>query len=230
MKTFKYTPLNAHVDVLENHYNKMFQCLTVVSANFGDLLSCLKPKMTSWYSAGNCMLLSFGEIRKSIFFVSKGMVVAFYLDHTGTKVAHTLFVDGEMAILQDSLKVEKPAMFCLMACPNTHLIEIPTDDLVQAAFPNADSLIQTMLSHQDYKVLERDLLRQYFGEERIRAFFDRFLMVLRFGRSNIIDQDVIASYLGIKKEYLGRLLGQIRKKEAEAEKRTGIKGRIRWTK
>lgn len=232
MKTFKNTPLSKPVELIENHYDKMFQSLVAVSLNFADLLIDLKPRLTSCYSPGNCMILSVNELVKNIFFVSKGMVVAFHVDHTGAKVTYALFVEGEMAILPGILEQDKPSLFYLMACPETHLIEIQTTDLaqVQAAFPNTESLIEKMINHQAYKPLERELLKQFTAEERITEFFKCFFIVLPYGRKNIIDRDVIASYLGITKQSLSRLLGEIRKKVAEAEKRTGIVGGIKWTK
>ncbi len=150
-----------------------------------------------------------GDICKHYYYIVKGVVRTFYLDKKGNEHIITFSIENWWAGDLGSIIAQKPADFNVQCLEDTEVIQIATDDL-QALFKSISKLERffRMLIERAYVSTQKRIVRNYAlsAKERYLLFCEEYPEI-----AMRVPQYMIASYLGITKEFLSTIRNQIAK-------------------
>ncbi|MNK04804.1 hypothetical protein D3C87_226770 [compost metagenome] len=210
MKEYKNSALVRKELISPAYYDQFFNYLSSISSGSIQYRTHLKDKLTGYYSKRNPYLLKADEICDKCWFISKGIVFAFYYDQNHGFSVHTIFEAGEIAMLPDSFMTGEPGNVFLMACPDTHLLEINAVDVedIYEQYPERERITEMILAYQGRKYQERDRLLRFIGKDLVIEFY-RVFPGLQLTDKKMIMQKVISSYLMLSGPRLSKLRREI---------------------
>jgi hypothetical protein len=210
MKEYKNSILVRKDLINQACHDQFFNYLSRISPESIQYHTHLKDKLTGYYSLGNPNLLKAGEICDKCWFINKGIVIAYYYDHANGFSVYAIFEAGEIAMLPDSFMTGMHGNVFLMACPDTHLMEINAVDVegIYERYPEIERITKTILAYQSRKYQERDRLLRFIGKDRVREFYRTFIGI-QLGDKKKVMQKIISSYLMLTCPTLSRLRGDI---------------------
>jgi len=215
MKQFKNSELVRKEQISPACYDQITKYFSMVSGDQDLFFPSLKDKLVGYYSSGRYILLRGGAVSDKCWFITEGLVVAYYYDHINEPAAFAIFEAGEIAMLPDSYIEGQVSECYLMTCPDTHLLEINTADIkvICELFPEAERLGVLILAQQWKKYHQRDGILRYKGKEKVRQFYVAFPEVEGSGGKIALIQKIICSYLIITGPSLSRLRKEIKEEE-----------------
>lgn len=215
MKQFKNSSLVRKDQISPAGYDQITKFFSMAPGDQDLFFLHLKDKLVGYYSSRSYILQEGGAVSDKCWFITEGLVVAYYYDHLNEPATFAIFVAGEIAILPDSYIEGQVSKCYLMACPDTHLLEINAADtkVIYELFPDTDKLNTLILAQQWKKFYQRDGLLRYKGKERIKQFHVAFPEVQGSGRKAPLIQKIICSYLIITEPSLSRLRKEIKEEE-----------------
>lgn len=197
--------------ISESSYNEFFRYLilhhTVAQPEYYELL---KKLLIGRYSEGYTMLTTQNSGNDKCWFINSGMVLG--LKHQKNKKDVLLiFKAGEMAILPNSYFYDKPPSCLLMACPDTHLLEISNKDAqeLRHSFPDARELANKIGHSNEPHFIERAELSSLPGKDKILEFHARYPDTHGPSRKIELLDTYKASYLNMSPSTFSKLSKQI---------------------
>ena len=216
MKEFKNSALIRKELISHAYYEQYFNYLLKIYPDSAQCFAQLKDRLVGYYSQGNPILLKAGAISDKSWYVCEGMVIAYYYDHNKVFSVYAIFEAGEIAQQPDSFMTGMPSDVFLMACPDTHLLELSATDIeeIYKIYPGTERISKMVLAYQWRKLQNRDRLMRFEGEDRVKQFYKIFPSVKLTDKKKMM-QKIISSYLIIKGPTLSRLRKKLIEEEAE---------------
>lgn len=150
-----------------------------------------------------------GDICKCHSYVVSGKVRTFYLDDNGTEHIVMFGIENWWAGDLGSMITQKPADFNVQCLEHTKVIQIYYEKLEQLyeEVPKMERFFRLIIQNA-YVNTQKRLVRNYSmtAKERYLLFCDEYPEI-----TQRVPQYMIASYLGITKEFLSHIRNQIAK-------------------
>ncbi|TCC97196.1 Crp/Fnr family transcriptional regulator [Pedobacter hiemivivus] len=215
MKQFKKSSLVRKEQISPACYDQITKYFSMVSGDLDSFFPSLKDKLVGYYSSGRNILLRGGAVSDKCWFITEGLVVAYYYDQLNEPVTFAIFEAGEIAMLPDSYTGGQVSECYLMACPDTHLLEInaAVTKIIYELFPETERLGTLILAQQWKKIHQRDGLLRRKGKERVKQFYVAYPGIEGSGRKITLVQKIICSYLIITESSLSRLRKEIKEEK-----------------
>ena len=196
-------------------FGQLFEALSQVPLDFDRFHAYLRSTITGHYTIGCPIILRAGDVSDKAWFITDGAVVAYFIDCRDRKIVNLFFKKGEFVVLPEEFMSGNPSTSFLMACPNTHLLEISAEDVKHAfvLFPETEQQYRMIIAKQAIKYKERDMLLSYLGIDRVREFFRRWPEFRDPNPKIIFSNRMISSYLQMTEISYSRLLKQIREED-----------------
>ena len=193
----------AQSEKYQNFYNYLINQAHLLPDQFDSIKHLIRTKH---YPKGS-ILLSKGEIARNIFFVEKGLLRFYSIDHKGKE--HILQFAQENWWLSDrnSLRNEDPCSYYIDAHEDTDVILVNHDFIIQASeisdpfLEFHERLLQRHIEQLYHRV---NLLIGTDAKERYLEFIRNYPLL-----PQRVPQWMIASYLGITPEGLSRIRKEI---------------------
>ncbi len=152
-----------------------------------------------------------GDVNRLLTFIISGTVRTFYLDDNGNEHIISFGIENWWAGDLGSMITQKPADFNVQCLENTTVVQISHEDLEQLYkdIPNLERFFR-LLIERAYVSTQKRIVRNYSLSAK-----DRYLLFLEEHpeTANRVPQYMIASYLGITKEFLSNIRSQLAKSE-----------------
>jgi CRP-like cAMP-binding protein len=150
-----------------------------------------------------------GDITKQLTFITNGTVRTFYLDENGNEHIISFGIEQWWAGDLGSMITQKPADFNVQCLENTDVVQISVaalEELYQA-IPKLERFFRILIERA-YASTQRRIVRNYSlsARERYLLFLEEYPEIAKR-----VPQYMIASYLGITKEFLSNIRSQIAK-------------------
>ncbi len=150
-----------------------------------------------------------GDVTRHLSFILDGTVRTFYLDDNGTEHIISFGIENWWVGDLGSMITQKPADFNVQCVENSEVVQIPCEELeaLYIAIPKLERFFR-LLMERAYASTQRRLVRNYSlsAKDRYLLFLDKYPET-----ANRVPQYMIASYLGITKEFLSNIRSQIAK-------------------
>lgn len=197
--------------ISKNSFNELFNYLdfqdSTKKAGYQELLT---PMVTGRYSHGYTRLhtANFGKDR--CWFINSGMVIGLQMQNHKQMVV-LIFKAGEIAILPNTFFYNHMPHCTLVACPETHLLEIsyPTIRKINALFPETVATTGKIACASYSNFIEKSELSSLPGKEAILEFHNRYPEVKGPDRKIKLLDIYQASYLGITNTTFSKLLKKV---------------------
>lgn len=184
-------------------YVKHYINLTDTEESF--LVSKLKHRN---YLKGQYIVQS-GDICRYHTYIVSGKVRTFYVDDNGTEHIVTFGIENWWVGDLGSLITQTPADFNVQCLENTEVVQISYDDLQQLykEIPKLERFFRLIIQ-KAYVNTQKRIVRNYSlsARERYLLFCEEYPKIVQR-----VPQYMIASYLGITKEFLSTIRSQISK-------------------
>lgn len=156
-------------------------------------------------------LVQSGDVCKHYTYILKGAVRTFYVDVNGNEHIIAFGIESWWAGDLGSIIAQKPADFNVQCLENTEVVQVTNEDL-QALFisiPKLDRFFR-ILVERAYVGTQKRIVRNYSltAKERYILFCEEYPEIVKR-----VPQYMIASYLGITKEFLSNIRNQISKSD-----------------
>lgn len=152
-----------------------------------------------------------GDVCKFYTFILQGTVRTFYMDDNGNEHIITFGIENWWAGDLGSIITQKPADFNVQCLENSEVIQISVEDL-EALYRSIPALERffRMLIERAYVSTQKRIVRNYSLSAK-----DRYLLFCEEHPETVkrVPQYMIASYLGITKEFLSNIRSQLAKSE-----------------
>lgn len=152
-----------------------------------------------------------GEICKYQTFIEKGTVRIFFLDHNVTEHIIAFGIENWWAGDLGSFITQTPADFNVHCLENTSVIQISKEKLEElyVAIPKMERFFRIIIQNA-YVSAQKRIVRNFSlsAKERYLTFLEQYPEIVQR-----VPQYMIASYLGITKEFLSHIRNQITKEE-----------------
>lgn len=197
--------------ISKNSYNELFDYLDFPNsekkAGYQELL---KTMITGRYSNGYTRLHTANFGKDKCWFINSGMVIGLQIQKH-KQIVILIFKAGEIAILPNTFFYNDLPHCTLVACPETHLLEIsyPTILKINAHFPETISVTGKMACASYNNFIEKSMLSSLPGKEAILEFHNRYPEVKGPDRKIKLLDIYQASYLGINNTTFSKLLKKV---------------------
>ncbi|MCF0065600.1 Crp/Fnr family transcriptional regulator [Dyadobacter chenwenxiniae] len=158
----------------------------------------------------NDYILKEGEICKNVYFLTKGFLRMFFVDHSGNEVNYRFTFENDFFVDFQSFLLQKPSHFFWQAMQDSEFLVLPKTEILKLyatspAWNNFGRLVSEKVYLQMNERVE--MLLFMTPEERYNHLLstqpELFAMVSQFH---------LSSYLGVKPESLSRLRKRLLKK------------------
>jgi len=150
-----------------------------------------------------------GDICRYNTFVVAGKIRTFYLDDNGNEHVISFGIEGWWVGDLGSFITQTPADFNVQCLENTEVVQISYDDLQELykTIPQLERFFRLIIQ-KAYVYSQRRIVRNYSlsARERYLLFCEEYPEIVQR-----VPQYMIASYLGITKEFLSTIRSQIAK-------------------
>lgn len=191
------------MDVFFEHLK---QYINLTESEKSHLISKLKQRN---YLKGQYIVQS-GDICRHHTYIVLGKVRTFYLDKNGNEHIITFGIEDWWVGDMGSLITQTPADFNVQCLENTAVIQISFDDMQELYkdIPKIERFFRLILQ-KAYVNTQKRIVRNYSlsARERYLLFCEEYPEIVQR-----VPQYMIASYLGITKEFLSSIRNQISKK------------------
>lgn len=158
----------------------------------------------------NEYILREGEICKNVYFLSKGFLRMFFVDHTGAEVNYRFTFEQNFFVDFQSFLLQKPSHFFWQAMQDSEFLVLPGAEIqtlyaTSPAWNNFGRLISEKVYLQMNERVEMLLFMS--PEERYNH-----LLATQPELFSLVSQFHLSSYLGVKPESLSRLRKRLLKK------------------
>jgi len=152
-----------------------------------------------------------GDVCRSVSFIVSGKVRTFYLDPNGTEHIIAFGIENWWVGDLGSLITQTPADFNVQCLETTSVIQIHKDKLekLYAEVPKMESFFRVIIQNA-YVSAQKRIVRNFSlsATDRYLLFLEEYPEIVQR-----VPQYMIASYLGITKEFLSYIRSQIAKEE-----------------
>lgn len=168
------------------------------------------PTVRTWFCHRPMTLQYEHKLTDKAFFIARGFVFSYFYSNDQEIVAFRIFKEGEVALIPESFTSGNPALYSLMACANTRLLEISlTQDsyLYQLSTDGVIPVLQ-IVSLMFAKDVEKDKMLSLGRKESIRRFYELYPDL--FGNTSFQFRDMyIARHLNMNPVTFSRLRSQL---------------------
>lgn len=175
--------------------------------------SLLLSKLTSRRYLKGQYIGQEGDITRMLTFIQKGTVRTFYLDASGSEHIISFGIENWWAGDLGSLIEQKPADYNVQCLEDTQVIQISNDDLqmLYTAIPKLERFFR-LLIERAYVSTQKRIVRNHSltAKDRYILFLETYPEI-----AERVPQYMIASYLGITKEFLSQIRSQLAKSERD---------------
>lgn len=188
-------------------HSDLFQQFSRVSPIPNEAYESFEKKLTLRKFKKGEFIINPGEVQKELFFVQKGVQMAFFEDSKKTYVMAFTYPPDFCAI-PDSFTFQKPSKYYLQCLSNSEMLAIKHPDLsaLYEQFHEVDRLFRKMTEAVLAGVLDRQLeLQTGSMEERFRGFCERSPHLLQ-----LVPHKYLASYLNIDPTNFSKLFNSVR--------------------
>ena len=152
-----------------------------------------------------------GDVTRHSTFIVKGTIRTFFLDDNGNEHIISFGIENWWAGDLGSMITQKPADFNVQCLEKTEVIQMPMEDLeyLYSAIPNLERFFR-LLIERAYVSTQKRIVRNYSlsAKDRYLIFCEEYPDIVAR-----VPQYMVASYLGITKEFLSNIRSQIAKAE-----------------
>jgi CRP-like cAMP-binding protein len=140
------------------------------------------------------------------FYISKGMVIAYYYNDDQEVIPFRIFLKGEIALIPESFMLEETARYSLMAMGNTKLLVISKANVYDLFYhyPQTVRLAIKIISSLFHKDLERDALMGNGHSTALEKFYHQYGDIISGNMMEFRDK-YIAAYLHMSPITFSRL-------------------------
>jgi CRP-like cAMP-binding protein len=150
-----------------------------------------------------------GDVTRQLTFITNGTIRTFYLDENGNEHIISFGIEQWWAGDLGSMITQKPADFNVQCLENTEVVQISVSDLEELyqSIPKLERFFRILIERA-YASTQRRIVRNYSlsAKERYLLFLEEYPEIAKR-----VPQYMIASYLGITKEFLSNIRSQISK-------------------
>jgi len=208
----KENPKMKAVPLPKPAFEKLIQYLKSIKKPLPDgLESYLEKVMTASLCLGTHVIHLEGAAIDKAYFISRGFMIAFYIDENGDEQVLDIFFAGEI-VAGNSFMNGKPAKYNLRIFKDAFVLEI-THAQMEAGYASIEGMDElarlTLASFEDKKV-EWNNAKKKGGEELVYFLYKNNLDLLPPG--NIIKDSNLASHLGMSVDTLHRYRSSLIKK------------------
>ncbi len=153
-------------------------------------------------------ILRAGEICRARYFIVKGCVRQYYIDHKGNEQIVHFAIDNWWISDYDSLVNEKPSRLFLQTTEDTEVLELPelVFERVSKEIPALDQLFRKIIEKTYIAIQKRmEFMFSSSGEELLDIF-----LTANPEFAQRVPQYMIASYLGLTPEFVSKIRGKKR--------------------
>ncbi len=174
-----------------------------------DEVSVLKSKLKHRNYLKGQYIVQSGDVCRYHTYIVSGKVRTFYLDDNGNEHIITFGIEAWWVGDLGSLITQTPADFNVQCLENSEVIQISYTDLeaLYEAIPKLERFFRLIIQ-KAYVHTQKRIVRNYSlsARERYLLFLDEYPEIVQR-----VPQYMIASYLGITKEFLSTIRNQIAK-------------------
>jgi CRP-like cAMP-binding protein len=184
-------------------FEKLNSISKLSKGSFEALNSCFEPKS---FPKGSNLLVP-GEIQKELYFIQKGVQMAFFENSQKLHVMAFTYPPDFCAI-PDSFLLQKPSKYSLTCLSDSEVLALSHKDLqgLFLEYRDIETLFRKMTELILAGVLDRQLEMQSENmQERFRSFCARSPHLLQ-----LAPQKYLASYLGIDPTNFSKLINSIK--------------------
>ncbi len=148
-----------------------------------------------------------GDITRILSFIRKGTVRTFYLDASGSEHIISFGIENWWVGDLGSLIEQKPADYNVQCLEDTEVIQISNEDLqsLYITIPKLERFFRILIERAYVSTQKRIVRKQSLpAKERYILFLEHYPEI-----ASRVPQYMIASYLGITKEFLSQIRSQI---------------------
>lgn len=185
--------------IISNHsYNELFEFFDFQGHEKTKCHELLKTEVTGGHCPGYTKLTTPRAGKDKCWFITSGMIIGIQ-SHGEKEAVVLLFSAGEMAVLPDTFFNKQKPYCMLIACPDTHFIEISRDTIIKLQGLVSDPItIISKIACAPYKnYIERAKLTSMPGIEAILEFHKRHPVLKVSGKKNGLQNNYQASFLGM---------------------------------
>ncbi|MGV8994441.1 MAG: Crp/Fnr family transcriptional regulator [Flavobacterium sp.] len=164
-----------------------------------DILAHFKKEFVS----KNQILVSSGEICKSLYYVDQGMGRSYYLNENGKEITQWFFGVGKFMSSVDSFFQQSPSLYYLEVLEDSTLYSISKEEIDQlfAKYPNMEKLGRIVSIEMLTKIINKlNAIQFQTARERYDYMLAEFPDI-----AYQVPLGYIASYLGMTQETLSRI-------------------------
>lgn len=196
--------------ISQNNYNDLFNYLNMHPVYDPEFRVLLKQKLKGYYSCGHPKLTTVGIVHKKCWFINSGMVIGMTRVNN-RNIISMIFKEGEFAILPDSFFYNHLPNCYFIACPDTHLLEMSSEDVKEVfeRFPKARELFNMIIIFNAKNVLERAKLPRLPAKEGVIELHRLYRDIVGPNRKVKLMDVYQANFLGITKGTFSKILRQI---------------------
>lgn len=152
-----------------------------------------------------------GDVTRQSTFIVKGTIRTFFLDDNGNEHIISFGIENWWAGDLGSMITQKPADFNVQCLEKTEVVQMPMEDLeyLYKAIPHLERFFR-LLIERAYVSTQKRIVRNYSlsAKDRYLLFCEEYPDIVAR-----VPQYMVASYLGITKEFLSNIRSQITKSE-----------------
>lgn len=196
---------------ISNHsYNELFRFFDFHPTKKTECHELLKMQVNGGYSSGHTRLITPKTGTDKCWFITSGIIIAIQ-KYKEKETVLLLFGAGDLAVLPETFFINQELHCILIACPDTHFIEISQHTIIQlqglVPDPIAMTNKMTCAVYKNYR--EKVELMSMPGIDAILEFHDRYPQVKGPGKKIDMQDNHQASYLGMNEDTFCRLKKKI---------------------
>lgn len=196
--------------ISNNSYNELYHFFGFHESEKKECHELLKTEVTGGLSSSYTKLITPKSGNDKCWFITSGKIIAVQKYRKKNMVV-LLFHAGELAVLPKTFFNNKEPYCTLIACPDTHFIEISRDTVLKLQHLVSDPLTVinkiTFAPFNNY--IEKTELTSLPGEEAIIEFHNRYPEVNGPDRKIDLKDKYQASYLDIRASTFSKLKKEI---------------------